>query len=98
MHSIDQKSIQSKSEFPLLAEDARNWAHILRKQEEMNMSNEINPEAGQPSTIHPFELGGRNPPVVHWGAEGGQIPSPSQAEIRMTPEGPAISPDAGLQY
>lgn len=65
------------------------------------MSSEINPGAAHPATIQSFNQSDRNPPVVNWGgtdAEGGQIPVPAMTEVRMTPEGPAVSPDAGLQY
>ncbi len=65
------------------------------------MSSEINPEAQQPTTIQSFNQSDRNPTVVNWGgtdAEGGQLPAPVMTEVRMTPEGPAVSPDAGLQY
>jgi hypothetical protein len=63
------------------------------------MSSEIDPEAGQPATIQSFEQSDRNPPVAHWGgtdAEGGQVASPAMTEVRMTPPGPAVSPDAGV--
>ncbi len=62
------------------------------------MSGKIDPGAAQPTTTQSFEFSDRNPPVVRWGAGGGQIESPSATEIRMTPEGPAVSPDTGLQY
>jgi len=65
------------------------------------MSSTINPEAALPSTTQAFEQSDRNPPVMNWGgtdAEGGLLPSPSMAEVRMTPESPAVSPDAGLEY
>jgi len=62
------------------------------------MSGKIDPGAAQLTTTQSFELSDRNPPVEHWGAEGGPIESPSVTEIRMTPEGPAVSPDTGLQY
>jgi hypothetical protein len=65
------------------------------------MSGKIDPEAALPTTIQSFNLSDRNPPVVNWGgvdAEGGQVASPYMTEIRMTPEGPAVSPDVGLQY
>jgi hypothetical protein len=64
------------------------------------MSSEINPEAAQPSTTQSFEQSDRNPPVTEWGgtdAEGGQVPSPSGAESRVTQPGPGPSADAGLQ-
>jgi hypothetical protein len=65
------------------------------------MSSEINPEAQQPTTIQSFNQSDRNPPVANWGgtdAEGGQVTAPAMTEVRMTPEGPAVSPNAGLQY
>ncbi len=64
------------------------------------MSSEINPAAAQPTTIQSFEQSDRNPAVANWGgtdAEGGQVAAPAMTEVRMTPEGPAVSPDAGLQ-
>lgn len=65
------------------------------------MSDAINPEAGQPATTQAFEQSDRNPPVANWGgtdAEGGLVPSPAMTEVRVTPEGPAVSPNAGLNY
>ncbi len=64
------------------------------------MSGAINPEAAQPSTTQAFEQSDRNPPVTEWSATdggGGQLPSPAAAESRVTPPGPAVSADAGLQ-
>jgi hypothetical protein len=66
---------------------------------EKNMSYAINPEAGQPSSTQAFEQSDRNPPVTNWGgtdADGGQAPTPSAAEGRMTQPGPAPSANAGL--
>jgi len=63
------------------------------------MNGKIDPEAARPSGTQSFELSDRNPVVNHFGgseAEGGQIEAPAQG--RMTPEGPAVSPDAGLKY
>jgi len=65
------------------------------------MSDKIDPEAGKPTTVQAYEQSDRNPKVENWGgtdAEGGQIASPAEAESRVTPEGPAVSPDAGLKY
>jgi len=65
------------------------------------MSSAINPEAAEPATIQSFNQSDRNPVVTNWGgtdAEGGQLPAPAMTEVRMTPEAPAVSPDAGLQY
>jgi hypothetical protein len=65
------------------------------------MSSEIDPEAAQPATIQSFNQSDRNPVVTVFGGtevDGGQLPAPAITEIRMTPEGPAVSPDAGLQY
>jgi hypothetical protein len=65
------------------------------------MSEKINPEAMEPSTEQSFFLSDRNPAVAEWGgtdAEGGQIASPMPSEQRVTREGPAVSPDAGLEY
>jgi hypothetical protein len=70
----------------------------LDSKEEMNMSGKIDPGAAVPTTIQSFEQSDRNPAVATWGEGGGQIASPSVTEIRMTPEGPAVSPDAGLLY
>jgi hypothetical protein len=62
------------------------------------MSGKINPEAAEPSTVQAFDLSDRNPAVVEWGGGGGQIASPTMAEQRVTPEGPAVPEDAGLEY
>jgi hypothetical protein len=65
------------------------------------MSEKIDPESAQPTTVQSFEFSDRNPPVVSWGgtdADGGQVASPSLSEERVTPEGPAVPADAGLQY
>jgi hypothetical protein len=65
------------------------------------MSGKIDPEAATPSTIQSFNMSDRNPPVENWGgteAEGGQIATPAASEQRVTPEGPAVSPDTGLKY
>jgi hypothetical protein len=64
------------------------------------MSSVINPEAAQPTTTQSFEQSDRNPPVTNWGgidAEGGPAPTPAASESRVTPPGPAPSPNAGLQ-
>jgi hypothetical protein len=60
------------------------------------MSSKIDPEAAQPTTVQSCVFCGRNPVVVEWGEGGGQIAAPSVAEVRMTPESPAVSPNAGL--
>ena len=60
----------------------------------------INPEAAMPATTQSFEQSERNPPVVNWGgtdAEGGVIATPASSESRVTPAGPAVSPNAGLK-
>ena len=65
------------------------------------MSGAINPEAAVPSTTQGFEQSDRNPAVNYFGgteAEGGLAPSPALTESRVTPEGAAISPNAGLKY
>lgn len=65
------------------------------------MNSTINPEAAEPTTTQAFEESDRNPPVTNWGgtdAEGGPIPAPAMTEVRVTPDGPAISPNAGLKY
>ena len=65
------------------------------------MSSEINPEAQQPTTFQSFNQSDRNPVVTIPGgteADGGQLPTPAMTEVRMTPEAPAVSPDAGLLY
>jgi hypothetical protein len=63
----------------------------------MAMSEKINPEAEQPSTVQSFELSDRNPAVIEWGETGGQIAAPAADESRVTPEGPEDSPDAGVE-
>jgi hypothetical protein len=62
------------------------------------MGEKINPQAAQPATVQSFELSDRNPAVTEWGETGGQIAAPAAAEQRVTPEGKAVSPDAGLKY
>lgn len=65
------------------------------------MSGKIDPEAMEPATVQDFFYSDRNPAVEEWGgtdAEGGQIPSPAESEQRVTPESPAVSPNAGLKY
>jgi hypothetical protein len=63
------------------------------------MTGKIDPEAMEPSTMQPAVLSNRNPEVSWRGAEvdGGEI-SPAPSEQRVTPEGPAVSPDTGLKY
>jgi hypothetical protein len=73
----------------------------LQFQEEKTMSEKINPEAMEPSTIQSANFSDRNPAVTVWGgtdAAGGQIASPAPLEQRVTPEGPVVSPNAGLKY
>ena len=63
------------------------------------MNNTINPELAQPTTTQAFEQSDRNPAVAYLGgtdAEGGQIPAPAASMSRVTPEGAAVSPNAGL--
>jgi hypothetical protein len=65
------------------------------------MSGAINPEAAVPSTTQAFEQSDRNPPVAYLGgteSEGGLVPLPAAAESHITPEGAAVSPNAGLKY
>jgi hypothetical protein len=62
--------------------------------------SEINPETATPTTTQAFEQSDRNPPIAYWGgtdAGGGQIAAPASSESRVTPAGPVISPNAGLQ-
>ena len=61
------------------------------------MSGKINPEAMEPTTYQSFDESPRDPAVEEWGEGGGLIPSPAASESRVTKEGPAVSPDAGLQ-
>jgi hypothetical protein len=61
--------------------------------------SEINPEAATPTTAQSFEQSDRNPAIA-WGgtdADGGQIAAPASSESRLTPAGPAVSTNAGLQ-
>jgi hypothetical protein len=77
----------------------QNWQ--LHFREETFMSSAINPEAAEPATIQSFNQSDRNPVVTVFGGtevDGGQLPAPAMTEVRMTPESPAVSPDAGLQY
>jgi len=60
------------------------------------MSGKIDPEAAVPTTIQSYEMSDRNPVVGQWGEGGGQIAVPAAAEQRVTPDAPAVSPDAGL--
>jgi hypothetical protein len=65
------------------------------------MSEKINPEAMEPATIQSFVQSDRNPAVTVFGGtevDGGQVAVPAMTEVRVTPEGPAVSPDAGLLY
>jgi hypothetical protein len=65
------------------------------------MSGTINPEAAMPSTTQAFEQSDRNPAVTYLGGmtgDGGQMASPGGSESRVTPEAPAVSPNAGLKY
>jgi len=64
-------------------------------EEERTMSSKNDPEAARPTTVQSSDLSVRNKAVMRSGHEGGQVESPSSAESRVTPEGPAISPDAG---
>jgi hypothetical protein len=67
--------------------------------EERVMSSAINPEAATPSVPQSFEQSDRNPPVSELGgtdAGGGQLPSPTGSESRVTQPGPAPSANAGL--
>jgi hypothetical protein len=75
------------------------WVVIVFVKEEY-MSGKIDPGAAQPSERQEFELSDRNPVVNHFGGEGegGQIESPAAGAARVTPEGPPVSPDAGLKY
>jgi hypothetical protein len=71
--------------------------HLIKEEK---MSGKIDPEAMTPSTVQSFDFSDRNP-VVKWSgtdADGGQIGSPAESEQRVTPEGPAVSPNAGLEY
>jgi hypothetical protein len=63
------------------------------------MSQAIDPEAARPVSVLSYEESDRNP-VVNWTgteADGGLIASPASSESRVTPAGPAVSPNAGLQ-
>jgi hypothetical protein len=65
------------------------------------MSEKINPEAAEPSTVQAFDLSDRNPVVTEFGgpeAGGGPVESPGAEEERVTPEGPAVPADEGLKY
>jgi hypothetical protein len=60
----------------------------------------INPEAAQPTTTQSFAYSDINTVVTELGgapAEGGQIPAPPASASRVTPDGAAVSPNAGLQ-
>jgi hypothetical protein len=60
----------------------------------------IDPEAATPSVPQAFEQSDRNPLVTNLGgtdAQGGQAPTPAASESRVTPPGPTLSPNAGLQ-
>jgi hypothetical protein len=75
------------------------WEGTMSEKNEAR--EKINPEAAEPSTVQSFDLSDRNPAVTEWGgpeAGGGQVESPGVDEQRVTPEGPAVSPDEGLKY
>ena len=64
------------------------------------MSGKINPEGMEPTTYQSFDESPRNPAVESWGgtdADGGGIPSPAASESHVTPEGPVVSPNTGMQ-
>jgi hypothetical protein len=63
------------------------------------MSSLTNPEAAQPTSTLSYEQSNRNPQVRWTGtdSDGGQIASPSASESRVTTQGKAASPNAGLQ-
>ena len=67
-------------------------------EEERKMMQKIDPEAMQPTTMQSFDYSDRNPVVNELGEGGGQIAAPEAAESRVTPEGPEVSADEGLQY
>ena len=62
------------------------------------MSGKIDPEAMEPSTQQAGNFNNQNVVVTELGESGGLIPSPASSESRMTPEAPAVSPNAGLKY
>jgi hypothetical protein len=62
------------------------------------MSSKIDPEAGQPSTVQSCVFLDRKTGGGGLGGGGGVIASPSATESRVTPESPAVSPDAGMEY
>ena len=62
------------------------------------MSGKIDPEAMEPSTVQSGNFSDQNLVVTELGESGGLIPSPAGAESRVTPESPAVSPNAGLKY
>jgi hypothetical protein len=62
------------------------------------MSQKIDPEAMQPTTIQSFDYSDRNPVINEWGEGGGQVAAPGNAESRVTPEGAQVPADEGLQY
>jgi hypothetical protein len=74
------------------AKDAEN--------QEETMSEQINPEAAQPSSVLSFELSDRNPVVTSWGgtdAEGGQIATAAAGEQRVSPGEAPLPADAGVE-
>jgi hypothetical protein len=63
------------------------------------MSDAINPEAAEPTSTLAFEQSDRNPPVVNWNgtdSEGGQLPTPTASESRVTQPGVGPSANVGL--
>jgi hypothetical protein len=62
------------------------------------MSQKIDPERMQPTSVQSFEFSDRNPVVSEWGEGGGQVETPPASEERVTPEGPTVPADAGLKY
>jgi len=63
------------------------------------MSGAINPEAATQSFSQAFDQSDRNPAVTNWGgtdSDGGQLPTPTLAESRVTQPGPGPAANAGL--
>jgi hypothetical protein len=92
---------KSESAEILRASKALRMTRVGRRDdEEETMSEGINPEAGQPSTVQSFVMSDRNPVVTNWGgtdAGGGQIVSPGASEERVTPVEAPLPADAGVE-
>jgi hypothetical protein len=90
---------EKKSRFLGRNDKAWWWAPILEgyvRRECMN--GKIDPEGMEPATVQSGNFDYRNVVVTELGESGGLIPTPDGSESRVTAEGAAVSPNAGLKY